>query len=309
MNYLGEFIAISTALTWTATAIFAEVASKRIGPLQLNVIRMVLSIILLSLTLLIFTGAPYPLYTNHSVWFWLSLSGFVGYVFGDYCLFNSYVIIGSRFGQLFMTLAPLFAALFGFILLSESLSLNALLGMVITLFGIEVSVFNKRNKKNHNSVLPTKGIMYGIGAALGQGVGLVLSKIGMDYYKESIPSEMTNVIAILPFTATLIRAITGLIGFLVIMFFQKKFTLLVSVLRDRKGMNAAFWSTFTGPFIGVSLSLMAIQYISTGIASTLMALTPIFILWPAHILFKQTITFKEVIGACISVFGTSLFFI
>ena len=74
-------------------------------------------------------------------------------------------------------------------------------------------------------------------------------------------------------------------------------------------MTAAFWATTTGPFIGVSLSLMAVQYTEAGIASTLMALTPVFILWPAHIFFGQKVTLKEVIGAVISVAGVSLFFI
>ena len=80
-------------------------------------------------------------------------------------------------------------------------------------------------------------------------------------------------------------------------------------MRDRKGMNAAVWATITGPFIGVSLSLMAVQYTEAGIASTLMALTPVFIIWPAHFFFGQKVTLKEVVGACISVIGVSLFFI
>jgi len=41
----------------------------------------------------------------------------------------------------------------------------------------------------------------------------------------------------------------------------------------------------------------------------LMALTPVFIIWPAHFFFGQKVTFKEVVGACISVVGVSLFFI
>ena len=67
-------------------------------------------------------------------------------------------------------------------------------------------------------------------------------------------------------------------------------------------------ATITGPFIGVSLSLMAVQYTEAGIASTLMALTPIFIIAPAYWLFHQRVSLKEVIGAVISVIGVSLFF-
>jgi drug/metabolite transporter (DMT)-like permease len=71
----------------------------------------------------------------------------------------------------------------------------------------------------------------------------------------------------------------------------------------------ALGMTFFGPFLGVSLSLMAVQYTSAGIASTIMALTPIIILLPSKLIFKQVVTAKEVIGAFISVIGVSLFFI
>lgn len=309
MQYLGEIISLTVAVSWTITALFAEVGSKRLGSLQMNVVRMLLSLLMLGATLWWFTGSPYPLYADGKAWFWLSLSGFVGYLLGDYCLFNSYIWIGSRFGQLFMTLAPPTAALFGWMLLGETLAWNALLGMLVTLTGIGISVLNKGTSHKISLKLPLKGVLFGIGAGVGQGIGLVLSKVGMNHYELSIPAGEEMVSDLMPFASTFIRAVTGAIGFLCVMGFQKQFHTLAASVRDRKGMNAAVWATITGPFIGVSLSLMAVQYTEAGIASTLMALTPVFIIWPAHFFFGQKVTFKEVIGACISVVGVSLFFI
>ena len=309
MQYIGEIISLVVAFSWTITALFAEVGSKRLGSLQMNVIRMLLSLLMLGATLWWFTGSPYPLYADGQAWLWLSLSGFVGYLLGDYCLFNSYIWIGSRFGQLFMTLAPPTAALFGWVLLGETLAWNALLGMLVTLTGIGISVLNKGTSNKLSLKLPLKGVLFGIGAGVGQGVGLVLSKVGMNYYEMSIPVGEEMVTDLLPFASTFIRAVTGAVGFLCLMGFQKQFHTLATSVRDFKGMNAAVWATITGPFIGVSLSLMAVQYTEAGIASTLMALTPVFIIWPAHFFFGQKVTFKEVIGACISVAGVSLFFI
>ena len=68
-------------------------------------------------------------------------------------------------------------------------------------------------------------------------------------------------------------------------------------------------AVFSGPFIGVGFSLMAVQYTAAGIASTLMALTPILILLPSRWLFGQPITSKSVVGAIISCVGVSLFFL
>ena len=309
MVYLGEIISLGVAVSWTITALFAEVASKRLGALQLNVIRMLLSLVMLGGTLWWFTGSFLPLHADASTWFWLSLSGFVGYLLGDYCLFNSYILIGSRFGQLFMTLAPPTAAITAWMVLDETLSLQALLGMIVTLTGISISILNKGSSHKLSLKLPFKGVLFGIGAGIGQGVGLVLSKVGMNHYEASIPLECEPVMDMLPFASTFMRAVTGAIGFLLVMMLQKQLFTLKRTVGDGKGMGAAIGATITGPFIGVAFSLMAVQYTEAGIASTLMALTPILILWPSHLFFGQQITFKEVIGACISVFGASLFFI
>ena len=255
---------------------------------------MLLSLCLLGGTLWIFTGSPIPQYTNVETWIWLLLSGLVGYVFGDYCLFNSYILIGSRFGQLFMTLAPPTAAFASWIMLGERLHLQAWIGMVVTLTGIGMSVLSKGNKESHHKValkLPLKGVLFGIGAGVGQGLGLVLSKLGMNYYEAGVPADMDAVDDLLPFASTFIRAIAGSLGFLCIMALQKEF------------------HTLPVAFIGVSLSLMAVQYTEAGIASTLMALTPVLIIWPAHILFKQEVKPFEIVGAIISVIGASLFFL
>lgn len=310
MHLLGESIALGVAFSWTITALCSEIASKRLGSLQLNVIRMLLSILMLSLTIWIFTGSPFPSYMDGKAFFWLSMSGFVGYVLGDYCLFNAYILIGSRFGQLFMTLAPPAAAFASWLVLGEHLTLQQLLGMLVTLAGIGLSVLSKGvNARKVSLKLPLKGVLLGLGAGIGQGVGLVLSKIGMNYYEVTIPEGASAVHSLMPFTSTLVRALTGIAGFLLLMAVRREFTTLKSAVRDGKGMRAAWGATITGPFIGVSLSLMAVQYTEAGVASTLMALTPIFILWPSHWLFGQRITFKEIIGACISVIGVSLFFI
>lgn len=273
---------------------------------------MLLSLFLLGCTMWIFTGSPFPLYTNIQTWVWLLMSGLVGYVFGDYCLFNAYILIGSRFGQLFMTLAPPTAAFASWVLLGEHLHLQAWLGMAITLVGIGMSVLNKGSQESHHKVelkLPVKGVLFGIGAGVGQGLGLVLSKVGMNYYEAGVPEGMDAVNDLLPFASTFIRAIAGSLGFLCVMALQKQFYTLPTALKDRKGMKTAVGATLTGPFFGVSLSLMAVQYTEAGIASTLMALVPVLIIWPAHWLFKQEVKPLEIVGAVISVIGASLFFL
>ena len=309
--YLGEMISLGVAVSWTATALCFEYAGKRVGTLSLNVIRLSLSLVMLGVTLWATTGAPYPLHANGEAWLWLGISGFIGYVLGDYCLFNSYIYIGSRFGQLFMTLAPPSAALTGWLILGEQLPPQAWLGMFVTIAGIALSIVSKSGGDHpgwHIS-LPWKGVLYGIGAGMGQGVGLVFSKLGMNYFMETVDLDSAVEQFMVPFAATQIRAIIGVIGFIIILLATHQGNRLQRAVRDRKAMGAATVGTIFGPFLGVSFSLMAVQYTEAGIASTLMALTPIMILLPSYLLYKQRVTFREILGALISVVGVSLFFL
>lgn len=322
----GEIISLIVAVSWTITALCAEYASKHIGQLSTNVIRMAASIVLLSLTMLVFTGSPLPMYADGKTWFWLSMSGFVGYCFGDYCLFNSYIVMGSRFGQLFMTLAPPVAAISSWIIFGETMTSLAVLGMVLTMSGIALSVFGKEEQGeeassssrkstlqsslfNFHSKIPLKGVLYGIGAGAGQGLGLVLSKLGMTYYQTNIPAAEETVLNLMPFTSTFIRAITGMAGFVLVMLVTKQTRTVLQATRDHRSMLVMAGAVIFGPFIGVSLSLMATLYTNPGIAQTIMAITPVLILWPSYLLYKQKVTIREVIGAVISVVGVSLFFV
>ena len=173
MKYLGELISLGVAFSWTIAALASEIGSKRLGVFVMNVWRMALALLFSMLLMWLTLGQPYPVYAGHETWMWLLLSGVVGYFFGDWCLFNSYLTIGSRFGQLFMTLAPMFAALSAWVMLGQTLSWKALLAMAVTLTGIAISILGRSSGHKVSLQLPTKGILYGIGAGMGQGVGLV----------------------------------------------------------------------------------------------------------------------------------------
>lgn len=310
MQYLGEIISLAVAFSWTATALLADLASHRIGAQPLNFIRMVLSLILLALLLWVVTGRPYPAYADGPAWFWLALSGLVGYVFGDYCLFNSYIVMGSRFGQLFMTLAPPVSGIAGYFLLGEQLGWKAWIAMAVTLAGIAMTILVRGGGGRVKLNLPWKGVVFGLGAGIGQGLGLVLSKIGLDCYSAALPPETpASMGTMLPFAGTFIRAVFGMAGFALVLLLQKDFRSVGKAFNDGKGMKYAFLTTLFGPFLGVSLSLMAVQYAKAGIASTLMALTPVLIILPYSLVYKQKVRPKEVVGTFITVAGVALFFL
>lgn len=310
MQHLGEIISLIVAASWTVTALFADKASHRLGSMTANVLRLTMAVIFLALLLWVTIGHPYPVYADGQAWMWLALSALVGYVFGDWCLFNCYLSIGARFGQLLMTLAPPMAAVAGWILLGESLSWKSLIAMVVTLTGIGISILSRGEGHTVKLTLPLKGILLGVGAGVGQGVGLVLSKIGMTHYAAALPADVPAAMdTMLPFASTMIRAVVGSLGFLALMALQKDLGRLKTAVHDPIGMRYALIMTLFGPVLGVSLSLMAVEYTNAGIASTLMALTPVLILIPYAFIYKQKIRPREILGVTVSMIGVALFFL
>ena len=304
MTYIGELISIGVAFSWTATALLSEFGSKRLGNLTLNVLRMALTL-LFSLVLFAFvTGNPLPTGAPSEAVGWMLLSGVVGYVIGDYCLFQCYIIIGSRYGQLFMTLAPLSAAVMAWMTLGQQMTLMNVVAMLVTLLGIGISVLGRGEHHRVSLKLPLNGVLFAIGAAMCQGVGLVLSKIGMDHYETAAAMPVWLV----PFSANFYRCIAGIVGFSLLLYLHDGLSPLREAMHDRKGLTVATATTIFGPFVGVGFSLMAVQYTAAGIASTLMAMTPIIIILPSYWIFHERITWKAVAGAVISLVGVSLFF-
>ena len=325
-GYLGQTIALAVAVSWTVCALLSETVSHRLGAHVVNVLRMVLSLLFIGALLWVCTGSPLPPRADATTWGWLLASGLVGYVFGDYCLFNAYLLIGSRFGQLFMTLAPAVSAVAGWLLLGERLSAQALAGMAVTTTGIAVSILGRgapdgenegRRRRKVRLNLPTRGVLLGIGAGVGQGLGLTLSAVGLHHYAAgwahgaaaAAPAAAEHLRWLLPFAATQMRAVAGLPGFLLILFLAGKGGALRRACTDGRGWLLMAATVVFGPFVGVSLSLMATQYTSTGVAMTIMSLSPVLILWPAPVLFGQRVTRREVVGALISVAGVALFFV
>lgn len=303
-SHTGEYAALLTTFFWTITALSFETASKRIGSMHLNLLRLGLAAVLLSVFSLFHRGMFLPMDASIHNLFWLMLSGLVGFVIGDFALFKAFIITGARVAMLMMTLAPVFAALAAWLILGEVMHLQSLVAMFITLAGIALVIFTRTRgttaglvaaKGSYSISYPLKGIILGIIAAAGQGVGLVLSKYGMQDYDS--------------FSSSQIRVVSGFLGFALLFFILGKFRELPASFRDSKAMKWLVVGSVFGPFLGVSFSLIAVQNTNAGIAQTIMSLVPVLIIPPAVLINKEKVTAREIVGAVIAVAGVALFFI
>ncbi len=302
----GELAALITAVFWTITALAFESASKKVGSLAVNILRLILGLVFLSIYVFISSGSFFPLNASMHTWIWLSLSGFIGFVLGDLFLFQSFTIIGARISMLVMALSPPIAAITGWILMNETLSGRSIAGMILTISGISLAILGRPGHDNTSPDLKKKrfrfklkysikGLLFALGGAAGQGIGLVLSKYGMDGYDA--------------FASTQIRVLTGVIGFAMVITVYGGWKRVGAAFKNMPAIRSLSLGAFFGPFLGVSFSLLAVKYTSSGIASTIMSLTPVMIIAPSAILFHEKVTTREVIGAVIAVVGVSMFFL
>lgn len=295
MPFAGEFAALLAAVCWSVTSVAFEYAGKRIGSSAVNLWRLLIAFVILCLYNALTAGAWMNFQVPQSQIVLLVISGLIGFVLGDLFLFESFLIVGARIAMLIMALSPPMSALIGFLVLGEAMTMMALVGMVVTFMGISLVILGKDDGKKVKLNHPVKGILFAILGAVGQSVGLLFSKMGM--------------VGLSAFEASQYRVLAGIVGFVVILGLQKKLKLFFEARKHVSGMAATSVGAFFGPFLGVSMSLLAAQLTSLGIASTLMSIVPVILIPISVFIFKEKVKAKEILGAFLTVFGVSLMFL
>jgi drug/metabolite transporter (DMT)-like permease len=305
-----------TAVFWTITALAFEAASRKIGSMVVNLLRLIVGFLFLSIFAWIYRGYLLPVDASGRTWMILAVSGLIGFTFGDLCLFQSFVVIGARISMLLMALAPPMTALISWIILGEEMTGKSWIGMIVTITGIALVVLKREEfpkkpegRRRFRFNYPIWGILLGLGGALGQALGLVLSKFGMQDAVSVAAGRIHGIQSYDPFASAQIRVIAGITGFAILFTILGLWRSTYKAISNRRAVVQLSLGAFFGPFLGVSFSLLAVQLTNTGIAATIMAIVPVLIIPPSVILFKEKVTLKEVSGAILAVGGVALFFL
>ncbi|MDY6792096.1 MAG: DMT family transporter [Thermodesulfobacteriota bacterium] len=301
MPWTGELIAIATVLCWTISVQFFEAASNRVEATPVNIIRLTVALILFSLLLFFRHGYIIPVTFSVRAWFYLSLSGVIGFFIGDIFLFKALVEIGPRVAMLIFSLAAPTAACIGWLFLDEIYVPYQWVGMFVTLFGVCMVILERNQKALNPSKLKIrdislKGVLFGFGGMFGQAVGYVFSKTGMQTESGYLDA----------FSATQIRAIAAFLCFLVFFTVTAKWGNVKAAVRNTTAVLYTAIGSAIGPFLGVSLSLLVLHYLTTGVASTFLSLVPVFIIPFSIFLHKEHVSSRATAGAVTAVFGIYL---
>jgi drug/metabolite transporter (DMT)-like permease len=291
---IGELAAIATAFLWTLSALSWTSAGKYIGALPVSFIRMLIACVYLSLYGLIVHDLPLPLDADATTWLILGASGFFGFFIADVCLFKAFLLIGPRLSLLMQTLSPPLAQLIAWICFHDKLGMKDCIGMAITLIGVFWVVMEQPESEEdhvrHNHL--GRGIVLALISAVAGAVGAVLSKIGIGQYDAV--------------GATYIRVIGAIVGYIGLVTLMRRWPAVIQGARHRRAMGIMTFGCFVGPFVGVTMFMIALRNCHVGVVTTIVNTMPVLILPFLIIFYNEKVSLRAAGGAVLSVLGVAL---
>jgi drug/metabolite transporter (DMT)-like permease len=214
---------------------------------------------------------------------------------------QSFVLVGARLAMLMMSLAPVLAVILSWVFLNQTLAAQDLIGIGITIAGIMIVIGERRGNNATVEHIDQRryiiGLLCGLGGAVGQASGLVLSRLGLE---GDFPALSGNLMRLL--VAVVVIWLLTLVN-------RQLFSSFRTMREHPRAFALLTGGAILGPVVGVWLSLIAIQNTSVGIASTLSSLMPIFLIPISYVMFKERVTRQAVIGTLIAFAGTVILFI
>lgn len=298
---IGELAAVATAFVWSISSVLFTSAGNKVGSQVVNRTRLAFALIFVAVAHLALKGSPLPFEAEGYRWGFLAVSGLVGYIFGDGFLFQAFVLIGPRLSMLLMALAPVFGVGFGWAFLGESLAGQDLLGVALAIAGVALAVGAREpNAVTGREIAPRDyliGVLCGLAAALGQAGGALLSRFGLEGGFD-------------PLSGNAIRLLAATGGVWLMALFGGQVGSSIDALKThRSAIGSLALAALIGPTLGVWLSLVAIQQAPLGIATTLMALVPVFLIPIGMVIYKEKVGVLAIIGTVVAIGGTALIFL
>ena len=291
-NYIGEIAALSAALLWALSSVVYSRLGLKIPPLQLNLYKGIIAIAMIVVTLLI-QGAAFTDLSSSTIAL-LTLSGIIGIGLGDTAYFSALNNLGARRTLLLETSSPPMGALLALVFIGEQLTYSSWCGILLTILGI-AWVISERNPVDNISI-SRKGVIWGILAAIAQAIGAVISRFAL------IQSNIS------PLESTLIRLVGGTVIVICLLFLPTIKQTTVNRQLSWRSLGVIAIAATGSTYLGIWLQQTSLKFAPTGIAQTLLATSPLFIL-PIVALQGEKISLRAILGVVISLSGIALMFL
>lgn len=301
-QYPGETAALTAAFLWALSSIVYSLLGRKIPPLQLNFLKGIIAIAFLVITIF-WQGKRQVDFSLVPVIF-LALSGIVGIGLGDTAYFSALNNLGARRTLLMENLSPVMSAFLALVFLGEQLSINSWCGILLTLLGVAWVISERSPRAIESKQTWRKGIVWGIIAALTSSIGAVFSRFAL------VESDIS------PLWSSLIRIVAGDAIVLLLLLKPSK----ISKQNTTEARNNKFidylsirllgiitLTAFASTFLGIWLQQISFKFAPAGIAQTLLATSPLFVI-PIAAIRGDKISLRGILGVAIALVGIGLLF-
>ena len=292
-DFRGEVAALSAAIIWAMASVVYTGLGQQFAPVVLNLLKGLIAIgfILLTLTM---SGQLFPT-ISHTAIVLLALSGVIGIGIGDTAYFRSLNAIGARRSLVMESLAPPLAAILALLFLNDQLLPLAWLGIGLTIAGVTWVVLERTQTDGQPHPHATRGIAYGILAASCQAGGAVLSRAAL------VGTDIN------PLWSTFIRLGAGVLVLLLMVVVQQRPVAELKPLRSRRILFTLMGTAFASTYIAIWLQQISLKYAPAGIAQSLSATSPVFVL-PIAMAMGEQVSLRAMLGVIVAMAGIWLLF-
>ena len=294
-QHYGETLSIAAACIWAVSSlIFARVATE-IGAANLNRLRLALATVFLAIIITFSVGWSWLSAVTSSDLALLFLSGIIGLTIGDHFYFSALKEMGPRHTTQLFALHPVASTIIAWFALSENLSILTLLGICVAIVGTILVASERRRHEPDFRPASLKGILYTVLATTCHAVGFVIAKYVM----------ATKISAL---TGGFLRMLSATVAIWIGAFISGQIGSAVGSLSTPIRIRLILAGSLLGPTLGVWAALEGITHTSIGVASTLIALTPILIIPLVAFIHKERLSARAIVGALIAFLGVAIIF-
>src|SRR5438477_8053596 len=110
-------------------------------------------------------------------------------------------------------------------------------------------------------------------------------------------------------SAAVVRAVAAMVAVWLLALARRELAVTFVRLREPVAAWAMLAGSFCGPFLGVTLSLLALKLTEAGVAASIIAFYPVITIFLAACFHRQRITFRMISGALVAVAGVVILFL
>jgi len=309
----GEFIAIFAVLTFVVSNVIFKRAEHEASPIFINFIRTAIGTLTFFMFSLVFNVFFQIFLLPWELWMILFVSFLFGQIIGDTAYFIAQKELGTTMALAVSMIFPLITFILSIIFLNEPFDLRVVFSLILVGLGIFIigkskvsdslpskSIVKPKNQQSKRPITQFRAISFGILAAFGWAVGLVI----IDY----ATNDINRILAV--------EELSSIIGN-VIRFPFALIILLTMVLRENYGKKSGdpiirrsrkTWALLImGAIIGTSIGAYAYTEAARVAGATIMALiasaSPLFSLPLTYFINKEKITKFGFVGVILTILG------